>query len=214
MVKAASVALCPTPLLRVCACVSDSGELRVVRHVDAFVAELSAHLVHSVQSSDDELLEVQLGCDAHEHVEVEVVVVRAEGSSSRPARYHIHHGRLHLQEAALVEEAAHVVDYLAARVEVVAVLRVQHQIEVALAVARLLILQPVVLRWQQAQAGSEQCGGGGEDAQLARVGAAGLPDHTDDVACTQQHTHTTATRSRVSDIAGRVVDLEGKTGLD
>jgi hypothetical protein len=86
------------------------GELGVVREVDALVAELAAELVHAVQAADDELLEVQLGRNAHEEVLAEVVVVREEGPRRRAAGQHVHHRRHHLEEAALVEEGAHVVD--------------------------------------------------------------------------------------------------------
>jgi hypothetical protein len=57
------------------------GELGVVREVDALVAELAAHLVDAVEAADDELLEVELGRDAHEEVQVQVVVVPVRGRS-------------------------------------------------------------------------------------------------------------------------------------
>lgn len=47
-----------------------------------FVTELPADLVDPLQAADDELLEIQLGGDAHEHVQTQVVVVGYEGLRS------------------------------------------------------------------------------------------------------------------------------------
>lgn len=72
------------------------AELGVVREVDRLVAEDATHLVHAVEAADDELLEVQLGSDAEEEVEVERVVVRDEGLGRRSSGDHVHHGGLDL----------------------------------------------------------------------------------------------------------------------
>ena len=57
-------------------------ELGVVAGGDALVAEHARHLEHLVEAADDQPLEVQLGSDAQEQVDVERVVVRDE----RPRR--------------------------------------------------------------------------------------------------------------------------------
>mmetsp|Transcript_6962 Transcript_6962/g.23963 ORF Transcript_6962/g.23963 Transcript_6962/m.23963 type:complete len:492 (+) Transcript_6962:1135-2610(+) len=118
------------------------GELGVVSHVNAFVTELPANLVHAVHSSNDEHLQVQLGGDAHEEVHVEVVVVRDEGLGGRASRDHVHHGSLHLDEFPLVQERAHELDNLAPGDEGVPALGVDHEVQVALPVPRLLVLEP------------------------------------------------------------------------
>lgn len=92
------------------------GELGVVRQVDRLVAELTAQLVHAVQTTDHQLLrltrltrphlQVQLGSDTHVEVQVEVVVVRDERLRRGASRLHVHHGRLHLQETEVVQVAA------------------------------------------------------------------------------------------------------------
>ena len=81
------------------------GELGVVRHVDALVPELTADLVHAINAADDELLQVELGRDAHAQVELQIVVKSFKGPCGGAASLHVHHGRLHLQEAAGVEVA-------------------------------------------------------------------------------------------------------------
>jgi hypothetical protein len=157
------------------------GELGVVREVDALVAELAAQLVDAVEAADDELLEVELGRDAHEEVEVEVVVVRDEGPGGRPSRDHVHHGRLDLDESALVKVPPHVVDDLRALLEGHADVVVEEEVEVALAVARLLVDEAVEGLGEHVQAGREDGERLGEDGQLALLALAGAARHADDV---------------------------------
>src|SRR4051812_2729826 len=57
----------------------EHGELGVVPGADAFVAEVTVDLVDAVEATDDEALKVELGRDAEEEVEVELVVVGDEG---------------------------------------------------------------------------------------------------------------------------------------
>ncbi len=63
-----------------------------------------------------------------------------EGLGGGAARDHVHHRRLDLEKAELVKEAAHVGDDLRAHLELLAHLRVDDQVQVALAVPRLLVL--------------------------------------------------------------------------
>lgn len=89
-------------------------ELGVVRHIDGLVAELTAQLVHAVHSAHHQLLrfisrryahlQIQLGGNTHEQIEVEVVVVRNERLRRGASSVHVHHGRLHLDEATLIQE--------------------------------------------------------------------------------------------------------------
>ena len=92
-------------------------------------------------TSDDKHLVVELGRHPHEEVHVEVVVMRGEGLGRRPARDHVHHRGLNLQEAQLVEEAAHVGDNLGAHLELLAHVLVDDEVQVALAKPRFLILE-------------------------------------------------------------------------
>jgi hypothetical protein len=118
-----------------------SGELGVVREVNALVAELPADLVDAVEAAHDEHLQVQLRRDSHEQVHVEVVVMCDEGLGSGATCDHVHHRRLYLQEAELVEELADVRDDLGAHVKDVAHAVIENQIQVAHAEAGLLVLE-------------------------------------------------------------------------
>lgn len=72
-------------------------ELGVVGEINLLVSEHASDLVHSVEPSDDELLEVELGCDSEEQVLLEVVVVGDERLGGRSSGKRGHHRRLDLE---------------------------------------------------------------------------------------------------------------------
>ena len=84
-------------------------------------------------------------------VEVERVVVGDERPRERAAGDRLHHRRLDLEEAARREEAAEGLEEQRALPEDVAGLGVGDQVEVALAVAALDVLQAVPLLGQRLQ---------------------------------------------------------------
>ena len=84
------------------------GELRVVLGVHALVAEDAADLIHPLQAADDEPLQVQLGGDAHVHVDVQGVVVGDEGAGGGAAGDGVQHGGLHLHVAPAIQEGPQV----------------------------------------------------------------------------------------------------------
>jgi hypothetical protein len=83
---------------------------------------------------------VELRRDAHEQSHIQIVVMGGEGLGGGASRDHVHHRRLDLEKAELVKEAAHVGDDLRAHLELLAHLRVDDEVQVALAVPRLLVL--------------------------------------------------------------------------
>ena len=78
---------------------------------DAFVAEIPVDLEYPLETAHHQPLQEQLRRDAQEEPHVERVVVRREGPCHGATRDRLHHRRLDLQEIALDEEAADVVDY-------------------------------------------------------------------------------------------------------
>ena len=112
-------------------------ELGVVEPVDALVAEVLGDLVDAVQAADDEPLQVELVGDAQVHRPVERVVRRHEGPGGRAPVERLQRGRLHLEEALAVEEAAQLGDDARARAEDLAHLRVHREVGIALSVAGL-----------------------------------------------------------------------------
>lgn len=137
-----------------------NGELGVVSHVDLLVSEHTTDLEHSVKTTDDQFLQVELGGDTHEQVELEIVVVCDEWLGCGTTSDHRHHWRLdlylinrgslstqlpldpaHLEEAKVVEELSDVVDDLGSGDEDVTGVRVHDQIQVSLPVSRLEVDQ-------------------------------------------------------------------------
>lgn len=168
------------------------GELGVVRHIDRLVTELAAQLVHAVETTDHELLQVQLGSDTHVEVQVQVVVVGDEWLRRGATGLHVHHGRLHFQEAQVVQVAADasrgqqervgLLDDARADDELVTHLRVHDQVQVTLAVARLGVSETHVGLREHVQAGREDLHLVGEDGELATLGAAGESLDSDDIS--------------------------------
>lgn len=76
------------------------------------VTELATDLVHPVESTNDKLLQEQFRGDTEEELHVQLVVVSLEWSGSSTTSDLVHHGCLDLEEVALVEVLAHVLDDL------------------------------------------------------------------------------------------------------
>ena len=131
-------------------------ELGVVARRQPLVAEVAVDLEHAVEAADHQPLQEQFRRDAQVHVDVERVVVRDEGLGRRAARDHLQHRRLDFEEALVDHELAHRRDRLAADHEGGARLLVHHQVDVALAVALLAVLEPVELVGQRPQRLGEQ----------------------------------------------------------
>ena len=118
-------------------------ELGLVLVRDALVAEVLADLVDPLQAADDEPLEVELGGDAEVEVGLELVRMRDERVRERAAVAWLEHRRLHLHEAFLVEVTADRRDDLRSRHERLARLLAHQQVDIALAVAKLGVLEAV-----------------------------------------------------------------------
>merc|ERR550525_2241634 len=95
-----------------------------------------------------------------------------------------YHGGLDLEEAALVEVAADVVDDLGAGGEDLAGLGVEHEVEVTLTETSLLVLEALELIGHHVEAGGEEDHLGGIDGELATLGTAGETLDTDDITTT------------------------------
>ena len=130
-------------------------ELGLVLVRDALVAEVLADLVHALEPSDDQSLEVELGRDAQVEIRVELVRVRHERVRERAAVPGLEDGRLDLDEPLGIEVAADRRNDLRAQDEEVARLLVHEQVEVALAVAGLRVGQAVERVRERAAIASE-----------------------------------------------------------
>ena len=93
----------------------EHGELGVVPGADAFVAEVAVDLVDAVEAADDQALEVELGRDAQEEVEVERVVVRGEGLRGCASGDLVHHRGFDFEVAAMRRRRLRMARRMAAR---------------------------------------------------------------------------------------------------
>lgn len=132
------------------------SELGVVSKVNAFVSELTAHLIHTLKTTDNQHLQVQLRRNTHKQVHVEFVVVGNERPRSRATGNGIHHWGLDLREVTRVEEVSDVANNLSPGDKDITRLVVHDQVQVPLAEPLLLILQTKVLGRDGVQAWRQQ----------------------------------------------------------
>ncbi len=129
---------------------------------------------------------MQLDGDAQVHVGVQRVPMSAERHRVPAPRDQLEDGRLHLHESAPVEGPAHRAQHLGPGLEMAALGQAGHQVVVALAVAGLLVLEPVVLLGGLAQRLDQGAEAGCEDGGLAALGPHQGPLHPDDVPEVEQ----------------------------
>lgn len=113
--------------------------------IHALITELPSHLIHAIETANDQHLQIQLGGHAQEHVHVEFVVVSNEGLGSSTTSDGVEHGRLHGHKVTIVEPATNIRVDLCARDEDLSRLLVHHEIEVALAETGFGVLEAIVI---------------------------------------------------------------------
>ena len=164
-------------------------ELRVVPRRQALVAKHAADLVDARVAADDEPLEVQLDGDAQVHVGVQRVPVRLEGQRVTATRDRLQDGCLDLDKAALIERRPQRANQPGPGGEVAALRGVAEQVEIALAVARLLVLESVELLGRRMQRLDEQRHGVDEHRRLTATRARDRTRDADDVAEVEHRHH-------------------------
>src|ERR1035437_1171945 len=167
----------------------EHGELGVVARREALVAKDATELVHALVAADEEALEVQLDGDAQVDVGVQRVPVGDERLGVRTAGNRLQDRGLDLEESASVKAAAQRADHRRPGREVTSLRGAAEQVEVALAVARLLVLQPVELLGRRLQRLDQQHQLVSDHRRLATPGAHHAPAHTDDVAEVKEPDH-------------------------
>ena len=79
-------------------------ELRIVLRRDPLIAEVPVNLVDTIHPANYQPLEIQLGRDAQEQIQIERIVMGRERLRRRAAGDWLHHRRLDLEIATLVKE--------------------------------------------------------------------------------------------------------------
>src|SRR5439155_6124770 len=147
----------------------EHGELGVVAPVDAFVPEVAADLVDALEASDQEALQVELQRDPQEEVRVQDVVVRDERPGHRAAGHRLQHWRFHYDEAARVQELPDRAEGLGTRGDDPSGVEVAQELEVALSLLELGVLEAVPLLRHRAKGLREQRELARFDGQLAAL---------------------------------------------
>ena len=150
--------------------------------VHAFVAEDTADLIDPLHAADDESLQRQLGGDAHVHVDVERIVVGDERTGSRAAGDGVEDRSLDFDVTRVIHRLADAGDDLGTLDERVLDVRVDDEVDVALTVPGVRVLQAVELFRQGQQALGKEFGCGSVDGDLAGLGLEDLTGDFEDVA--------------------------------
>ncbi len=180
-------------------------ELGVVLRGDPFVPEVAVDLVDPINAPDDEPLQVELRGDAEVEVQVQRVVVGDEGAGRRAAGDGLHHRRLHLQEAPRVQELADLLHEAAPQPEDRPGFLVHDQIEIALAVAPLDVLEAVPFLGERAQGLRQEGKGLHRDRELAGPRPEQLARDADEIAGVQVGEEPVL----VAELVGARIKLDG-----
>ena len=182
--------------------------------VHAFVAELATDFENLLETAHEQALQGQLGRDAQEVVTVERVEVRNERLRVRAAQNRMQKRRLHLVEALLLHIAADGSHDLKALFERALDLGIHNKVDVALAIARLLVGQAVELLRQRAQRLGQKLVARDGDGELSALRAHHGAVNADPVAhvevfhCSEDFLAECVDAAEQLDVARRVAQLE------
>ncbi len=164
--------------------------------VHAFVAEVLGEFVDAFKSAHDQTLEIKLVGYAQIERYVERVVMGHKRTCRCSAGYRLQYGGLDLHVAGCVEVFAHGVVDLGALDEDLLDAVVDHEVDVAAAVAELGVVERVVGHTvfhfddrKRAQRLAEHGDAAGMDCDLAHLGAEHESLHSDEVADVEKFLH-------------------------
>ena len=158
------------------------GKFGVVGGVHPFVAEVAVDFKDRFHPAHNQPLEVEFWCDAQVAVDPEGIEMGDEWFGVGTAGDGVHHRCLHLEEAVIFEETTDERDDLGPQLESALHLWVHDHIQIALAVADLLIGQAVEFLGQGHDRFGDDSQIGTVQRQLPSLGNEGISDRLDDVA--------------------------------
>ncbi len=112
---------------------------------DSFISKITVDFIHSFQSSNEQSLQIKLGCYAQEHFHIIGIVHALKRTAAGAARHGLQHGSFHLQKFTLIKESADQGNDLAALNKNISDGRIDNEIDVTLAVADLDVLKAMPL---------------------------------------------------------------------
>ena len=170
-----------------------AGELRIVGAVHTFVAEVARELIYTLETADDQTLEIELIGDTKIEGDVERIMVCDEGTCRGAAGDGLKHRSLHFEVTMLIEILAHRVEHLVALYEDVAHTGIHHQVDITLTIAELGVGKCVVglaIFELNDREGTEALGEDGNlpgvDGDLSHLGAEHEALHADEVAYVEE----------------------------
>ena len=121
-----------------------TGELRVVVTVHTLVAEVLADFINTLETTYDEALQVELGSDTHVHILIERIEVGDEWAGRSTTGNALQGRSLYLSITCVVEYAAECAEYGSTLQEGFLYAIINDEVNVALAVTQLWIIELVV----------------------------------------------------------------------
>ena len=117
-----------------------------MRFVHPFVAEIFCHLINAVETADDKALQIKFVSNSEVECTVESLMMGRERAGESTPINGLKYGCFHLEEFVLIEKSSKRRGNLRSLTEDIPNFRIHYQIEMALAVALLLIGKGVECR--------------------------------------------------------------------
>ena len=192
--------------------------------VHTLVAKVLGELIHAIEASDNQPLEVELVGDPQVERDVKGIVMGDKRPGSGTSGDRLKDRGLHLEAAVLIEILAHGGDYLGPLLESLLNLRIDDQVDIAHAVAQLRIVETVVdcavsvgLDYRKhAQALAENGESLGVDGELAGLGDESITGNADYVTYVQQFLENGVVHGFVlvrADLVSLDIDLDAAFGV-
>ena len=121
-----------------------TSELRVVRTVHTLVTEILTDLVYTLESTDDQSFQIQLGSDTQIQIDIQRVVMRDEWTCAGSSCDRLQDRSLYLRISGLIQGGTHGLDDSRTFHENIFYTLVYYQIHVTLAITKLRVIKTVV----------------------------------------------------------------------
>src|SRR5690606_3512553 len=124
-------------IILVCSIEFQNGELRIVCAVHSLIPEIAAKLVHPIESSYNESLQIEFIGDSQVKRHIECVMVRDEWTSSGTTWNALQNRSINLQRSAFVQKRSNGVNHLSTLHEGFFHRRIDDEVCITLAIAKL-----------------------------------------------------------------------------